>query len=161
MKKLIPSFLALLIFNNCQNLQNLKSINNYQPLASIVYKNGSAIDEEQIKKLEGKTIKVWGYIDRGNILLDEKIARVFIQRDFNDPLGYGVGIKLYGNRENYKKLFDKIKDTDEDRPIKILVKGKLYTFNKITNFSSSKGVGLEVFNVKDIKILANKNKGNF
>ena len=143
-------FIAL-FFMGCH--KPLEPIGTYQPLTTLVAKHGKALDEEKIKRLEGKEVQVWGYLDRDNLLLEERIPRFVLKRYPDDTIGSGVGVRLMGSRESYQRSFEPLKDIDTEQPIRVLVKGKLYTFARPTNFSTSTGVGLRVESVEDILVL--------
>ena len=146
--KILLGVFLLALLGGCFH-KSLKLIGEYRPLTSIALTNATAKDI----KLEGKEVKVWGYLDRDNLLLDEKTPRFFLKRYMDDKTGSGVEVKLKGSKREYKELFKDIESINIDDPIKILVKGKVYIHNRPTNFTSSKGIGLRVVSAKDIKVI--------
>ena len=163
MKLLKPIFVSSMVIFLTACSQSLPKIGEHTALSTLTHK-GVAKDAKSMQKLEGKKIKVWGYLDTHNISLEKGIIQnqpTFWETDTNsfplkayvdDEAGQGIWVTLLGDVTQYKKVFEKLRDVAE-KPIKILVDARVKTSIHNYNASSSLGIWLEVSRVDDIEII--------
>lgn len=144
-KAILITSLTALILSGCS--KPLPNIGEFNSLSQIV-KNGVAKDKKQIKKLEGKRVKFWGYLDAHNITNDT----FYLKAQKDDEVGQGISIILHGEKIKYKKLLNRLRDRGENST-RVSVQGTLRTSQQNYNFSSAIGVRLEVLDVHDIQVI--------
>jgi len=150
MMRYLLSFFFLISLFGCS--KTLPPIGTYISLSTIT-SNGVAKDEENIKKLEGKVVQVWGFIDPSNIFTEENCFSLFALKD--DDIGMGVNIELIGDKFLYINLFEKLNGLGERR-VEVLLQGVLKLYKRNYNFNSSLGVTIEVTTPNDIRIKGKK-----
>lgn len=158
--------LILILLLGCQPVLPVK--NGYTSVSQIT-KNGFARDKNDIRKLEGKEVKIWGYLDTHNISLRENIIKnqpswwsetpmdsnaYFDLKSYisNESIG---SIRVYVGRDSkkYKEIFKKFRDAKESETI-VYVIGKIHTFEAPMNFNTSVGVTIKVNSPSGISIEA-------
>ena len=135
--------------------------------ASFISKDGFARYEQQVIALQGKEVKVWGFVDHSNLYGDESakavlqdwwsgngpdasIWRFNLKAEENDAAGHSFAVYIPNDpgRDNLLRVF--LADAQAQRPTKVFVTGKLYTYEAPTNTSSQTGIYLEVQSSNDI-----------
>jgi hypothetical protein len=135
--------------------------------ASSISKDGFATDGQAMRKASGQEIKLWGYVDHGNLYGDER-AREILQdwwsgkgpapttwrfdlkaRD-NDATGHAFAVHVPNDagRDALLKVF--AADAKAKRPTKVFIKGKLFTFDAPTGGVLLTGLRMEVQSSADI-----------
>jgi hypothetical protein len=149
----ILTFISILLFiNGCaQNSVNLSPIGSHKSLATIV--DGTfAIDKDQIKKLDTKIVKVWGYLAYSNTStcgLKNWYFSLKNSKNISDGNSIHIVTPASYKFKNIYKTIDQMRK--EDQKTEVLITGKLHTFLAPTNFSTSLGVEIEVESPKDIE----------
>ncbi len=128
--------------------------------AASIAENGFARNKGTIRKLNGREIKIWGYVDHSNIYADgadEILAdwlggnapspttwRFDLKAKSDDDAGesFSVYVKNDNNRDKLLRVF--IADAKAGKPTRVFVKGKLFTFDAPMNFSTLTGLRMEV-----------------
>ena len=139
----------------------LPDIGMYRSLSRYV-SDGFAIDKAHIAPVEGKVVKVWGYLDPYNIFLhdrlfadqdrlwDNKKNSFFLKARKEDAVGDGVEVYLEGDMRQYRKVYAHFREAGE-KSLKVLVRGRVETHPCPTNFTMSYCVMLHVTSAKDIQ----------
>ncbi len=144
--------LAIVIFfSGCAHHSPTLPLDGHKALGNIS-KKGFAIDKAQAQKLNGKVVKVWGYIDFANTSTCGRANWYFsLQADKGEEAGESIHINTpaeYQFSEVYYEI-RQMQKTEQKTPV--LVKGVLRTFNAPTNFTNLLAVEIDVKSPKDIK----------
>jgi len=135
--------------------------------ASSISRNGFARDAEAMRKLDGQEIKVWGFVDYGNIYGDAGAKAILgdwwsgdgpdagtwrfnLKADPGDKTGNSFPVLAPNDpgRDELLKAF--LADANAQRPTRVFVKGKLHTFDAPTNTGALTGLSLELESSDDI-----------
>lgn len=161
------SVLMMLILILC--LVGCKSqIGDYMA-ASSISKDGFARDEQQISELQGKDIKLWGFVDHSNLYGDEGTKAILedwwsgygpdtstwrfnLKAAENDEAGQSFPVYVTNDqgRDDLLRLF--LADARAQKPTKVFVTGRIYPFDAPTNVASLSGFYMEVQSSDDIQL---------
>ena len=132
-----------------------KSMGGYVP-ASSFSKKGFAKNREQVLALRGKVLKVWGYVDGGNVFPkdwgDNQPGkwRFKLKAKPSDDVGQSFSIHIPVD-DRHDELVALFEATDfADKPTRVFVTGKLSTFDAPMNFVRKTGLSMDVNSSKDI-----------
>lgn len=143
-----------------------RQIDDYQA-ASAVSKDGYARDAQQMRKLNGQEIKLWGYVDHSNLYGDEGAKAILedwwsgdgpdistwrfnLKADANDAAGHSFPIYITNDQGRDDLLRVIVADARAQRPTKVFVTGRIFTNDAPTNFTSLTGLYMEVDSSDDI-----------
>ena len=159
---ILAMMVALAFISGCDH-----KIGDYMAASSIL-KNGFSIDRKQALKLTGKEIKIWGFVDHGNIYANDAkdiledwwsgngpsptTWRFGLKGKKNDEVGHAITIHVANDQGRDKLLKRFLEDARADRTTKVFLKGKIFTFDAPTNFDRLTGLYMEVEASKDILI---------
>ena len=136
-----------------------KPIGGYVP-ASSFSKKGFAKNREQVLALRGKVLKVWGYVDGGNVFPkdwgDKQPGkwRFKLKAKPSDDVGQSFSIHIPVD-DRHDELVALFEATDfADKPTRVFVTGKLSTFDAPMNFVRKTGLIMDVNSSKDIFLKA-------
>ena len=136
-----------------------KPIGGYVP-ASSFSKKGFAKNREQVLALRGKVLKVWGYVDGGNVFPkdwgDNQPGkwRFKLKAKPSDDVGQSFSIHIPVD-DRHDELVALFEATDfADKPTRVFVTGKLSTFDAPMNFVRKTGLIMDVISSKDIFLKA-------
>jgi uncharacterized protein YwbE len=143
--------ILVIFFSGCAHNAVTMPLDGHEALGSISRK-GFALNKAQIQKLNGKVVKLWGYIDFANTstcgrknwyfsLKADKLSEAGESIHINTPAEYRFGELYYDIRDMQKR----------DQKTAVLVKGVLKTFNAPTNFATPIGIEIYVKSPEDIK----------
>ena len=156
--------LPILLMTGCND-----KIDGYLAVKEIA-RNGFLIDEQSAREFSGKEVRLWGYVDHGNLYGDNSARQILeewwagegpdtgswrfnLKADAGDATGHSFAVHV-PNGEGRDMLLRKfVVDAREQRPTKIFLKGKLLTFDAPTEFSGLTGLYLEVSSSQDIQML--------
>ena len=135
--------------------------------ASSISKNGFAIDGKEMRQRDGQEVKLWGYVDHGNLYGDEDAKKILqewwsgegptattwrfnLKATENDETGrsFPVHVPDDQGRDEILKAF--LADARAQKPTKVYVKGKLSTFDAPTNAEALTGLVMELKSSDDI-----------
>jgi hypothetical protein len=143
MYKILISITFLLFVGCAGKSLTLKPINDYKALGNIT-QNGSAVTPDIASKLNGKKVKLWGYIDKeGTSTCGLRHWKIAIKATKSSSSSNTINIHTpakYSFSDIYHKIFDN-NDNCLDKPI--LITGTLTTF-PLVNFSSLVGIEITV-----------------
>ena len=137
--------------------------------ASSISKNGFARNGDAMRKVQGRDIRVWGFVDHSNLYGDEG-AKVILQEwrsgEGPDAATWRFNLKAYANdqagqsfavrvpndpgRDDLLKAF--LREARAHTPTKVFVKGKLFTFAAPANSAVLTGLYLELASSHSIKL---------
>ncbi len=136
-----------------------KPIGGYVP-ASSFSKKGFAKNREQVLALRGKVLKVWGYVDGGNVFPkdwgDNQPGkwRFKLKAKPSDDVGQSFSIHIPVD-DRHDELVALFEATDfPDKPTRVFVTGKLSTFDAPMNFVRKTGLIMDVNSSIDIFLKA-------
>ena len=155
MNAFLPFVLLILIvplfLGGCKD----KPIGGYVP-ASSFSKKGFAKNREQVLALRGKVLKVWGYVDGGNVFPkdwgDNQPGkwRFKLKAKPSDDVGQSFSIHIPVD-DRHDELVTLFEATDfANKPTRVFVTGKLSTFDAPMNFVRKTGLSINVNSSKDI-----------
>jgi hypothetical protein len=145
-----------------------RQIGDYQA-ASSISKDGFARNEQQMSELNGQEIKLWGFVDHSNLYGDEGTKAILedwwsgegpdastwrfnLKAGENDEAGHSFPVYVPNDdgRDNLLRLF--LADAKEQRPTKVFVMGKIFTYEAPTNIASQTGLYMELQSSNDIQL---------
>jgi len=159
------AILILLVVMTCLVGCN-RQIGDYTA-ASSISKDGFARDEQQIRKLQGEEIKLWGFVDHSNLYGDAGVKTILgdwwsgdgpdastwrfnLKADENDVAGDSFPVYVLNDqgRDDLLRLF--LADAQAQRSTKVFVTGRIFPFDAPTNVASLTGLYMEVQSSNDI-----------
>jgi hypothetical protein len=159
--------LSAVLLSGCQPPR--PDADGYYPLSSLV-KRGFARDRDYVRNLDGRTIRVKGYLDFANIavdpaLLDKPVDGWDIPRDgesshfdlkarASDEAGESIRVWLVEDSMQFRPLFAKLGDivADDRRNALIRVQGKVKVFEAPTNFVRLVGFVINVESPEQVDV---------
>jgi hypothetical protein len=143
-----------------------KQIGDYVA-ASSISRNGFARDAEAMRRLDGQEIRVWGFVDYGNLYgdagakailgdwwsgdgPDAETWRFNLKAEEGDKTGNSFPVLVPNDpgRDELLRAFEA--DANAQKPTKVFVKGKLHTFDAPTNTGALTGLTIELRSSNDI-----------
>ena len=135
--------------------------------ASLTSKDGFARNGAGACKLHGQEVKLWGFVDHGNLYGDESAKQILGDRwsgdgpnattwRFNlkakadDEVGHSFAVNVPNDpgRDDLLKAF--LADASAGKPTRVFLKGKLFTFDAPTNAALLTGLSLDLQSSRDI-----------
>jgi hypothetical protein len=143
-----------------------KQIGDYVA-ASSISRNGLARDAEAMRRLDGQEIKVWGFVDSGNIYGDADAKetlgalwssegpdaatwRFNLKADPDDKTGNSFPVLVPNDPGRDELLRAFVADANAQRPTRVFVTGELHTFDAPTNTGALTGLTMELRSSNDI-----------
>lgn len=135
--------------------------------ASSISRNGFAVDAGQARSLHGQAVAIWGYVDDGNLYGDAGAKKILgdwwsgegpdatswqfnLKANADDATGHSFAVYVPDDSGRDDLLEILAADARAQRPTKVFVKGKLYTFEAPGNFNRLTGLYMEVASSGDI-----------
>ena len=142
--------------------------------ASSLTKNGFAKDGEQMRGLDGQMMKLWGYVDHGNLYGDEGAKAILgdwwsgagpdtstwrfnLKADAGDATGESFAVNVSNDAGRDDLLLAFVADAQAGRPSKVFVSGRLATFDAPSSDRVRTGLIMEVQSSDDILLEAPSN----
>jgi hypothetical protein len=139
--------------------------------ASSISRDGFALDGAALRRLDGQEIKLWGYVDHGNLygdagaraILQEwwsgdgpnaKTWRFNVKANADDEAGRSFAVHVPNDSGRDPLLTRFLADARTGRPTKVFVKGKLLTFDAPTSGTLLTGLIVEPSSSRDILLEA-------
>ena len=135
--------------------------------ASSISKDGFARDEQQIRELQGQEVKLWGFVDHRNLYGDEGAKAILedwwsgdgpdastwqfnMKARQNDEAGHSFPVYVPNDQvgDHLLQLF--LADARAQRPTKVFITGRLFTFDAPANVNSLNGIYMELESTNDI-----------
>ena len=134
---------------------------------SSISKNGFARDGEEMRKVDGQEVKIWGFVDHGNMYGDEGVKEILgdwwsgdgpnattwrfnlkAKEDDADGHSFSIFVPNDEGRDDLLKVF--LADARAQKPTKVFVKGRIFTFDAPTNALPLTGLYMELQSSHDI-----------
>ncbi len=159
--------LPILLMTGCND-----KIDGYLAVKEIA-RNGFLIDDQAIGDLSCQQVRLWGYVDHGNIYGDSSARKILgewwagegpdtgswrfnLKADAGDATGHSFAVHV-PNGEGRDMLLRKfVADAREQRPTRVFLKGNLLTFDAPAQFIGLTGLYLEVESSQDIQLTPNR-----
>jgi hypothetical protein len=137
--------------------------------ASSITRNGYAGDGEQTRNVHGQEIRVWGFIDHGNLYTDADGRRILgdwwsgdgpnattwrfdLKARADDATGHGFPVRVPNDPGRDQLLWAFAADARAGRPTRVFVTGRIYAFVAPTNTSTLTGLYLEPRSSREIRL---------
>jgi hypothetical protein len=165
--RIMTKYTILIMFVLSTFLVGCRSqIGDYTAAASIS-KDGFARDAQQVTDLQGQEVKLWGYVDHGNLYGDESAKAVLgewwsgegpddytwrfnLKASQNDAIGQSFAVYVPNDAGRDELLRTFLADAQEQRPTKVFLTGKPFTFEAPTNAGVFTGLYLELNSSGDV-----------
>jgi hypothetical protein len=140
------------------------------PVAAIA-PNGFLNDERTVAEVQGGEVRLWGFVDPGNLYGDTDAERVLgawwsgagpdamtwrfgLKAEANDPVGHSVPIQVRNDPGRDALLAAFRADAEAGRPTRVFLQGRVRTYAAPTQFQSFTGIVLEVPSSHGIRLNA-------
>jgi hypothetical protein len=137
--------------------------------ASAISSNGFAIDDEQARALDGQEIKLWGYVDHGNLYGDDSARAILedwwsgdgpdattwrfnLKGNAGDEVGKSFAVHVANDAGRDELLRRFVADARAQQPTKVYVTGRLTTFEAPSGDRVRTGLMLDVQSSSDISV---------
>jgi hypothetical protein len=132
----------------------------YLPAAAIS-EHGFASSADNLRLLQGRDIRVWGFVDHGNLYGDADVRRVLadywsgegpspntwrfgLKAAQDDPVGHSFPVEVPNDAGRDALLAAFRADAESGRPTRVFLQGRLRTYAAPTQFRSLTGIVIEV-----------------
>ncbi len=143
--------------------------------ASAISRNGFAINGDELRKLDGQQVAIWGYVDQGNLYGDASARQILgewwsgagptatswqfnLKANADDAVGRSFAVFVPNDAGRDDLLEVLAADARAQRPTRVFVKGRLYTFDAPGNFSKQTGLYMEVASSGDILLVSSEDE---
>ena len=157
----LTMLVASLLVAACQ-----QSVGDYVA-ASSISKDGFARNGQQVRALDGQVVKLWGYVDQGNIYGDEGARAILgdwwsgagpdastwrfnLKAHAGDATGQSFAVIVPNDEGRDELLRQFVADAQAQRPTKVYLTGTLSTFDAPANNRSLTGLTMELQSSGDI-----------
>jgi hypothetical protein len=137
--------------------------------ASSIVQNGFARDAQAMRDVHGQEIRVWGFVDQGNLYGDAVVKQILgdwwsgegptatdwrfdLKAEAHGDTGHGLQVRVPNDAERDRLLRDIVADARAGRPTRVFVTGKLYAFPAPTNATTLTGLYLEPRSSREIRL---------
>jgi hypothetical protein len=143
-------------------------VGEYLP-ASAIARGGFASDEWTVAEIRGREVRLWGFVDQGNLYGDADAKRVLgewwsgqgpdpehwrfdLKAEANDPVGLSFAVLVPNDPGREDILHRLVADARAQRATKIFVAGRLFTFHAPTQIRGRTGLYLQVRSSQDLRL---------
>ncbi len=137
--------------------------------AAAISANGFARDREAMRKAEGQTIRLWGFVDHANLYGNAGARMILgdwwsgegpgaaawrfnLKAHAEDKNGQSFPVYVPNDPERDALLKKFMADAQAGRPTRVFVKGRLFTFAAPTQAGRLTGLYLKVDSSQDIRL---------
>lgn len=137
--------------------------------ASSISADGFARNEQAVRQLDGEEIKLWGYVDHGNLYGDEDAREILgdwwsgagpdaetwrfnLKANADDAVGKSFAVTLPNDAGRDALLRRFVTDAQAQRPTRVFVTGRLTTFDAPSSDGVRTGLLLDVQSSSDISV---------
>lgn len=148
----------------------IERVGEYLPVAAIAH-NGFLSDERTVAEMQGRNVRLWGFVDQGNLYGDADAKRVLgewwsgegpdagtwrfgLKAGQDDPVGHSLPVNVPNDAGRDALLAAFRADADSGRPTRVFLQGRLRTYAAPTQFRSLIGIVLEVPSSQAIRLNA-------
>lgn len=124
-------------------------VGGYLPISSLA-KDGFARNGESVRQLNGRTVRVWGFVDDRNLYADSSARPILgnwwgdeghdpatwrfdLMAKADDQVGQGVQVHVANDQGRDDLLRAFADNAREGKPTRVFVEGRLFTFDAPTN----------------------------
>jgi hypothetical protein len=135
-------------------------VGGYLPISSLA-KDGFARNGESVRQLNGRTVRVWGFVDDRNLYADSSAKpilgdwwsgegpdtatwRLDLMARADDQAGHGLQVQVANDAGRDDLLLAFVGNAREGKPTQVFVEGRLFTFDAPTNAITLTGLYLKV-----------------
>jgi hypothetical protein len=129
--------------------------------ASSISKDGFARDADAARRLAGQEVKLWGYVDHGNLYGDEGAKLILgdwwsgegpdagawrfnLKASADDAVGHSFAVHVPNDPGRDVLLAVFVADANAQRPTRVLLTGRLLTFDAPTHVAGLTGLYMEL-----------------
>lgn len=137
--------------------------------ASAIARNGFVVDQGAAAEARGREIRLWGFVDHGNLYGDAGAKRILqewwagegpradawrfnLKAGADDAVGRSFPVHIPNDAGRDALLRRFVADARARRPTKVFVRGRLFTFEAPTQLSHLTGLYLELKSSPDIRL---------
>lgn len=145
-----------------------KQMNDYIAASSISEK-GFARDSAEMRKAHGQEIKIWGFVDHGNIFGNHDARKILgywwsgngpratvwqfnLKASEEDATGHSFPVMVPNDSGRDSVLRMMLADAKARRPTRVLVKGRIYTYQAPANLARRVGLYMELQSSQAIRL---------
>ena len=159
---------AILLVTAASLLGCDEQIGGYVAASSIV-RQGFAKAGEGLAKVQGREIRVWGFVDHGNLYGDVGAQQILgdwwggdgpaattwrfdLKAEAHDDRGHGIQVRVPNDpgRDHLLRAF--VADARTGRPTRVFVRGTLYTVPAPTKTTTMTGLYLELRSSQEVRL---------
>jgi hypothetical protein len=135
--------------------------------ASSISRDGFAISKKALDGISGKEVKLWGFVDHGNLYGDVAVKAILqewwsgdgpsasswrfnLKANADDAVGHSFPVHVANDAGRNALLQRFLADARAGRATKVFMTGRLFTFAAPTNISPLTGIYMEVQSSNDI-----------
>lgn len=157
----MPRHLTLILLTFATFLVGCNSQIGDYVAASSVSDGGFARDGRQMQALQGREVKLWGFVDHSNLYGDESAKAILeewwsgdgpdaftwrfnLKAAENDEAGHSFPVYVPNDkdRDDLLRLF--VADARAQQPTRVFVAGRIFTHEAPTNITSLTGLHMEL-----------------
>jgi hypothetical protein len=145
-----------------------EQVAGYLPVSSIA-RNGFVIDQRATAKSRGREIRLWGFVDHGNLYGDTDAKRILqtwwsgegpsagtwrfnLKAGADDGVGHSFPVLVPNDAGREALLRRFVADARTQRPTKVFVRGRMFAFEAPTQVSDLTGLYLKIESSQDIRL---------
>jgi heat shock protein HslJ len=135
--------------------------------ASSISKNGFAINDDEIRQLDGQEVMLWGYVDHGNLYGDEGARAILgdwwsgdgpdaatwrfnLKAQADDAVGDSFAVTVPNDEGRVVLLRQFAADAQAGRPTRVFVTGRLATFDAPSSDRVRTGLTMDAQSSSDV-----------
>jgi hypothetical protein len=139
--------------------------------AAAISEKGFASSTEELRLLRGRDVRVWGFVDHGNLYGDADARRVLgdywsgdgpnpamwrfgLKAEQDDPVGHSFPVDVRSDAGRDALLAAFRADAESGRPTRVFLQGRLKTYAAPTQFRSLTGIVIEVPSSSAVRLYA-------
>lgn len=135
--------------------------------ASSVSKNGFLRHGSELREAHDQEVKIWGFVDHGNLYGNDGVRKILgewwsgdgpspttwrfnLKAREHDAAGNSFEVRVPNDTGRDELLEVFLADARKQRPTKVFVKGRIFTFDAPTNIRLLAGLYLELRSSRDV-----------
>ena len=143
-------------------------VGEYLPVSDIA-RGGFVSDERTMAEMHGREVRLWGFVDQGNLYGDAEAKRVLgewwsgegpdpdhwrlgLKARADDPVGDSLAVLVPNDAERGDLLDRLVADARAGRATRIFVTGRLSSFDAPTQILDLTGLYLQLRSSRDIRL---------
>lgn len=143
-------------------------IGEYLPVSAIA-RGGFVSDERTVAEMRGREVRLWGFVDQGNLYGDAEAKRALgewwsgegpdpdhwrfdLKARADDPVGHSLAVLVPNDAERGDILERLVADARAGRATRIFVAGRLSSFAAPTQIVDLTGLYLQLRSSRDIRL---------